>query len=47
MFQAGDYGVGTFNGTNLKPYSDDDKLQNLRANSSLEGEDDGALARGA
>jgi len=37
MFQPGDYGEGTFNGSDLKAYSKDDKLQNLRENSSLEG----------
>jgi len=47
MFQPGDNGVGTFNGYDLKPYSDDYKLENLRANSSLEGEDGGEPARGA
>ena len=36
-----DYGVScTFNVSNLKPYLTDDKLQNLMANSFLEGEDD-------
>jgi len=43
MFQLGDYGVGSFNGFDLKRYYNDDKLQNLRANSSLEGEDDAPM----
>ena len=43
MFQLGDYGVGSFNGFDLKRYYNDDKLQNLRANSSLEGEDDASI----
>jgi len=47
MFQPRDYGVGTFNGSDLKPYSNDDKLENLRPKSSLEVEDEGVLARGA
>jgi len=37
----GDYGVScTFNVADLKPYYEDDHLENLRANSFLEGEDD-------
>jgi len=37
----GDYGVScTFNVSDLKPYFEDDKLENLRANSFSEGEDD-------
>ena len=37
----GDYGVScTFNVADLKPYYEDDNLENLRANSFLEGEDD-------
>jgi len=28
MFQSGDYGVTTFNGSDLKPHYDDDKLEN-------------------
>jgi len=47
MFQPRDYGVGTLNGSDLKPDSVDDKLENLRANASFEGEDDGGPARGA
>ena len=36
-----DYGVScTFNVADLKPYFEDDKLENLRENSFLEGEDD-------
>jgi len=36
-----DYGVScTFNVANLKPYFEDDKLENLGENSFLEGEDD-------
>ena len=38
----GEYGVScTFNVANLKPYFEDDKFENLRANFFLEGEDDG------
>ena len=47
MFEPGDYGVGTFNGFDLKPCSDNDKLEYLRVNCSLEGKDDGVPARGA
>jgi len=37
----GDYGVSrTFNVADLKPYFDDDHLENLRANSPQQGEDD-------
>ena len=37
----GDYGVScTFNVADLKPYYEDDHLENLRANSFLKGEDD-------
>ena len=37
---SGEYGVScTFNVTDLKPYFDDDKLENLRANSLQQGED--------
>jgi len=38
----GEYGVScTFNVADLKPYFEDDKFENLRANFFLEGEDDG------
>ena len=40
MFQWGEYGVGAFHDSKLKPYFGDDKLENLRANSFLEGEND-------
>ena len=43
MFQPGDYGVGTFNGSDLKPYCDDKRLENLRGNPSLEGEGDAPM----
>jgi len=37
----GEYGVScTFNVADLKPYFEDDKLENSRENSFLEGEDD-------
>ena len=37
----GEYGVScTFNVADIKPYFEDDKLENLRANSFLELEDD-------
>ena len=40
----GDYwGSCTFNVVNLKPYYGDDHLENLRANSLLEGEDDAPM----
>ena len=35
--------MSTFNGSDLRHYSDDDKLENLRANSSLAGEDDSPM----
>jgi len=39
-----EYGVScTFNVADLKPYYDDDKLENLRANSPQQGEDDAPL----
>jgi len=47
MFQSGDYGLRTFNVFDFRPYSDDDKLENLWANSSLEGADDREPVRGA
>ena len=43
MFQSGDYGVCTFNDTDLKPYFEDDKLENLRKNSFVEGEYDAPM----
>ena len=40
----GEYGVScTFNVADLKPYYDDDELQNLRTNSLQQGEDDTPL----
>ena len=40
----GDYGVScTFNIADLKPYHEDDQLENLRANFLLEGEDDAPM----
>jgi len=40
----GDYGVScTFNVSDLKPYFEDDKLENLKANSFLKGEDDAPM----
>jgi len=40
----GEYGVSCpFNVVDLKPYFEDDKLQNLRKNSFLEGEDDAPM----
>jgi len=43
LFQPRDYGVYTFNGSYLKPYFDDGKLENLRENYFLEGEDDAPM----
>jgi len=41
---SGEYGVScTFNVTDLKPYFDDDNLENLRASSPLKGEDDAPM----
>jgi len=38
----GDYGVSaTFNIADLSPYREDDTLENLRVNSSQQGDDDG------
>ena len=38
----GEYGISaSFNVANLSPYLEDDTLENLRANSSQQGEDDG------
>jgi len=40
----GEYGVScTFNVADLKPYFDDDNLENLRANSLQQGEDDAPM----
>ena len=40
----GEYGVSsTFNVADLKPYYDDDKFENLRANSLQQGEDDAPM----
>ena len=40
MFQQREYGVGAFHDSMLKPYFGDNKIENLRANSFLEGEND-------